>query len=255
MKYILTCLIACLCISIQAQENTTNYVLKNSDLKIKSDYASILIESSKTDQLELVTNATLNGVQMADLLDVDWDSNSQTLLISANFKKVKKMSKAELDKLMEEADCEEIKSSWKKNGNAWGNYNFNTEVVVRVPKQVSSLNINSTYGSIDVNHKAQTLHLFSTYGSVEVQPNTGCNNCDLESTYGSVSLNANSKANSDITLQSNYGDIYTDIDFDINKEKSENEMFHSVIVGTLNKGGQQKIHLRSDYSNVYLRGN
>ena len=253
MKYLSTCLFLMLCLTFQAQ-TVQSFSLNDGDIKIKSDYPSIQIESSKSAQLQVESNVTLNGVPIDDVLEIEWDSKSQTLMLNANFKKVEKMSKEELDKLLEEADCDEIKSSWKKNSKGWGNYSYNTDVVVRIPSKVTELKVSTTYGSIDVNHSVESMKLFSTYGSVDVQPEAVCLNCDLESTYGSVSLNTKKNANSDITLQSDYGDIFTDIDFDINKEKSENEMFHSVIVGKLNKGGQQKIHLRSDYSNVYLRG-
>ena len=254
MKYLFQLLIALITFSGYSQNGTTSYNLKGDKVKIKADYPSIKIMSSSSDSLELETAVTLNGVKLDDILEVDWDSGSQTLMINSNFKKLDKMSKKELNKMLDDADCEDIKSKWKENMNNWGSYNYNTEVIVRIPNKTKQLYIATTYGSIDVNHSINTMNLVSTYGSVEVHPDASCNECDLESTYGSVSLNTKKGGNSDIVLQSNYGDIYTDIDFDINEEKSTNEMYHSVIVGQLNNGGKRKIHLRSDYSDVYLRG-
>ena len=77
--------------------------------------------------------------------------------------------------------------------------------------------------------------------------------CAIESTYADVTLISENPVPTDVRLQSNYGEIYTNIDLDVNTKKSTHEAYKTIIVGNYKNGGNQSIAMRSDYANVYLR--
>jgi hypothetical protein len=87
------------------------------------------------------------------------------------------------------------------------------------------------------------------YGMVEIKDFSGP--LTVDATYGGVDVALNEKNAGEIIAETNYGDIYTNLDIKFGGEFSKNENFHTVVSAKPGKG--PKYSFDSKYGNVYLR--
>ena len=122
-----------------------------------------------------------------------------------------------------------------------------------IPEQLF-LRTDLTYGDLQLQNVANPMDAENTYGHIIATFDHGNLNadCTITSTYSFVDVSLPSNSKVDLSLQTNYGEIYSDLAFTYDNEKSVDEMFHNEIVGTLNDGGRELV-LKSPYNNVYLR--
>ncbi|MEM7103364.1 MAG: DUF4097 family beta strand repeat-containing protein [Bacteroidota bacterium] len=223
-------------------------------VSVTADYPSVTIHQGSGSEMKVTGTFLFNGIPANDAVTFSWNSSTGTLNIESDIKKWEKLSEEERAKQIDKLDCEEIKEMWKKQkSNKYGGWNFEAEVAIWLPSTVSSLEVKSTYGGITIEKAPKNTDVFNTYGPIEASAANSFDSYKLISTYSSVTLNMPGSGKTDISLQSNYGEIYTDLDFDINSEESTNKAYKTIIVGSLNNGGNSHIELCSDYSNVYLK--
>ena len=253
-KSILTTIASILCLVTLAQTVEKNFNLNgSSSFSIVADYPGIVVHAGDQNEVRVVADASINGIPVSQALEFDWNSSSNTLEIKTDMDIWEDWTDEEMEKYLEEMDCEDIKEQWLKKGKKWNNWSFDSDVNVYLPSKVRDLNIKSTYGSVVIDEISSKTRVFNTYGSIKASANQGFDHCDLESTYSKVTLNLKEANRSNVTLRSDYGEIYTDMDLDIDTKKSTHKQFKSIIKATLNNGGSNEISLRSDYSNVYLK--
>ncbi|MEL6843975.1 MAG: hypothetical protein AAFP02_12265, partial [Bacteroidota bacterium] len=58
--------------------------------------------------------------------------------------------------------------------------------------------------------------------------------------------------NAEVDLTTKYGDLLTDLDIDIDTERSKEKEFYQHVVGTVGSGGA-RVQCKTPYGNVYLR--
>ncbi len=102
---------------------------------------------------------------------------------------------------------------------------------VFVPRN-AELNIESTYGVIEVLNHPGPLHASSKYGAVD------------------ISLAANSK--NSIKASTRYGEVYTNLEVKFNSTAKEDLVKWNDVSCELNGGGKQ-LQVSSTYGNVYMR--
>lgn len=144
------------------------------------------------------------------------------------------------------------------NGRKGGKGTFNGLVVdalieVVVPSGVS-VSVATQYGSITATNVPGLREAKAKYGSVDVIFTEGKQlpAMDLYSNYGAVDVTLPSGQAADLDLTTEYGDLLTDLDIDIDKAASQEKNFYQRVVGTIAGGGAQ-VRCRAPYGNVYLR--
>ena len=100
------------------------------------------------------------------------------------------------------------------------------------------------YGNVTVTDLGKLVAAQATYGGVTAIYTTTQPQDDLElkSTYGAVDLTLPTRMGADVVLQTEYGDLYTDTDIDIQVGESTEKMFYHRTVGTI-RGGREAGHL------------
>jgi hypothetical protein len=73
----------------------------------------------------------------------------------------------------------------------------------------------------------------------------------LESTYGGVDAAVTEKAAGEITAETNYGEIFTNLDTKFGGPESRNKDFHTYV--TAKPGSGPHYSFESKYGNVYIR--
>lgn len=130
---------------------------------------------------------------------------------------------------------------------------------IQVENLKSEVEIQSEYPSLHLVNVTGPVVLKSTYGKVKVEFSQVNQEkpISLISTYAELEVSLPESTKAKIKMQSEYGDIYTDLK--INMDKSENgsetsmtKLNRSTISGTINGGGVE-IFLKSPYSDIYLR--
>jgi hypothetical protein len=84
---------------------------------------------------------------------------------------------------------------------------------------------------------------------VEIKDFTGP--LTVDATYGGVDAALNEKNTGEIIAETNYGDIYTNLDVKFGGENSKNEDFHTYV--SAKPGNGPRYSFDSKYGNVYLR--
>ncbi len=126
-------------------------------------------------------------------------------------------------------------------------------LVIHVPDRVP-LEIECTYGDLTITNCGNAIWAKNTYGHVIASlPNrTLPADCKLTSTYSFVDVSVLQEATMDISLHTNYGEIFSNVDFTYDGAESFEKNFNSKIAGSLNGGGRH-LSLKATYSNIYLR--
>jgi len=101
---------------------------------------------------------------------------------------------------------------------------------------------------IKVPRNAET-RIESVYGTVEVKDFTGP--LAVVSTYGGVDAALTEKNMGELIAETNYGEIFTNLDTKFGGEQSRNEAFHTLV--SANPGSGPRYRFESKYGNVYLR--
>ncbi|MBT1703844.1 hypothetical protein [Chryseosolibacter indicus] len=89
----------------------------------------------------------------------------------------------------------------------------------------------------------------SIYGMVEVTKFDGP--LSVEATYGGVDAALAEKTVGEVTAETNYGNIYTNLDVKFGENNLTNGDFHTVVAAKLGSG--PKYSFESKYGNVYIR--
>lgn len=136
----------------------------------------------------------------------------------------------------------------------WTNYGplIDIQLIVKIPrgKQIA---IKSKYGDIVLDRLINGIHVTNTYGHVLAKFDQPLGeDCNITSTYSFVDVSIRENARLDLALHTQYGEIFTDLNFEINHEASLDKPFNSKIMGSLNNGGNG-LNLKATYNNVYLR--
>ncbi len=132
--------------------------------------------------------------------------------------------------------------------------NVDADFTIKVPSDMN-VEIDNTYGGVEVQDYWKGMKIHSTYGSVDaiLSEVPASPEMQLSSTYSSVDLSIPESINAALSLTTGYGKVFTDIDFDPEyREQGKSCEFGQDIKGKLNSG-TGSIKLDATYSNVYLR--
>jgi len=118
----------------------------------------------------------------------------------------------------------------------------------------SELEVSTLHNNVILENITGPMTINSVHGKVEVIFSTldQQNPTSILSVHGlvDVTLPASTKAN--LKMESNWGELYTDMNIEFDKADGDLRQYSSKVNGKLNGGGVE-LHLSSTHNNVYLR--
>ena len=222
-----------------AQDNFEKISLNGaSSLEISSHLSTVELLPSNGSQLEVLHEVIINGEAQPDAADLAINRSGGQISIDER--------RPHVDDLQDE---------WSGSDDD-NNYSRNVEIrlVVKIPRGLK-VKVETLYGSLQAEDIAGLEEVATTYGEIELLyrnqlPPAG--GLSLHSEYGEIDLSLPSNMNANLELETNYGNLLTDFDIQIDRQRSEDRQFHQEVVGTIGRGGTL-VSCRTPYSNVYLR--
>lgn len=236
------------------------------EIVIECQWANVIIKNGSNDQIKLEGTSLINKGENDDAFSFSWKQEGTRIHFSSDienmdelpkFVSYKKGGQEYVRKLEkgEEVNWSDIRD---KNGEG-GVTEMSTGVLIEIdlvlylPTEIF-LKTEMTYGDLQLQNVVNAMDVENTYGHVIATFDKGTLNadCSISSTYSFVDVSLPPTLKADLSLQTNYGEIYSDLTFTYDNENSVDEMYHNEIVGVLNNGGKE-LTLKSPYNNVYLR--
>ncbi len=223
----------------QTTLNKTIPVSPGQRINMRFDYPD-LVKVSTWDKNEISVQGTIsiNGGENDDAFLFENSVSGNTIDIRSGIKDLKHLPQ----RITIVRDGQKIifrdKAEWKKyqqehgqgyNTMSWG-ADIEIELDIKVPKNMET-------------------RVESVYGMVEIKEFNGP--LVVESTYGGVDAAVTERATGEITAETNYGEIYTNLDVKFGGSASQNKDFHTYV--TAKPGNGPKYSFESKYGNVYIR--
>ena len=248
------------------------YPVTDNSVKIEMDYADAEIKHWNGAEIQITGTALINQGEDNDALVIETSQSGETLIIDTYIKDVRKLpsliiglkdgKKMYLGKTKSEGGYGKWRN-WKDDEkfSDYAEYEFDdlrigpeieVALTILVPKGID-LEVYSTYGDIDLQDPEGDFDIKNTYGYIDARFSSAPRaDITLFSTYDFVDVTLPDNANVDFVLNTNYGEILTDLDLKIDRARSESGSFHEVIAAKLNNGGPT-LKLKATYDKIYVR--
>lgn len=252
-------LIAMLCLyfiahTVDGQTQISKTIPANNitSASLSFEYADVTIKTWDRAEIEITGTVLINQGKNDDEFDMEINEKNGKVSISTS------------------VDAEALpKSIWgKKNGKSMrinqgevDDHNCITygsqienKLIIMIPSNLE-LESSSIYGTTTVEGFTNSIKINNTYGFINASAKaiSKSNTIEFTSIYAAVDLSLPSTAKVDMELKTDFGQIYSDLDMEIETNRSmSKKMFGDKIKSTLNGGGK-KIKLESNYSNIYVR--
>ena len=243
MKAIITVVLTALLTSsiafAQTQINKSIPVSTGQNVFIHFDYPE-LVRVSTWDKNEVSIQGTvsINNGESDDAFELLTSSSGNTVSIRNEIKNLKGLPQrytiVDGAQKITFKDRVELKKYQEQNGRQFDvmSCGVDMEIVldIKVPRNVKT-------------------KVESVYGMVEIKDFSGP--LDVEATYGGVDAALTEKATGMITAETNYGEIYTNLDAKFGSEGKAVKHFHTNV--SAKPGSGPEYSFESKYGNVYIR--
>jgi len=170
------------------------------------------------DAFELIQSVSGNTISIENVID-NMKSLPHRITVIDGARKITFKDKADYKKY-----CNEHGREFKTT--SWG-LDIEIELEIKIPKGMETY-VESVYGIVEVKNFSAPLSVVATYGGVDAA--------------------LKEQATGELTAETDYGDIYTNLDI---KLKGSEEDFHMEV--TAKPGTGPRYSFESKYGNVYLR--
>lgn len=265
MKVITTMILCLWVVTIHAQDQINESFSMNGidEIVFDFEYADVEFIVSDGSELKIEGSVSINFDENNDSHRLQGQKEGRTFVLRSDIE-----NEDELPQLITAyEDGKKVLLGKRKGGkvNSWkeidvdGKYDqisvgadIEVKLVIYVPKD-PSLKIDSKYGDLRLDGVSNEMEVENTYGHIEViYQHSKIKPASLESTYDFVDVSIPEMSSVTVRMQSNYGELMTDMDIDVNKNESRSGNFKEIVVGNINGGGTE-IQMKSPYDNVYLR--
>src|SRR5689334_21073580 len=223
----------------QTQVNRSIPVKAGQTLNMRFDYPE-LIKVSTWDKNEIAVTGevSINGGESDDAFELSVDNSGSVISIRNEIRNMKQLPQ----RVTVMVDGQKItfrnKSEWKKYQEEHGvkanmvtmGVDMDIELEIKVPRNMDT-RVHSVYGMVEVRDFQAPI--------------------SVEATYGGVDIAISEKTVGELSAETNYGNIYSNLDFKPDTSNSREEDFHLYITARLGNG--PKCRVESQYGNVYLR--
>jgi hypothetical protein len=222
----------------QTQLNKTIPLQKGQSVRMHFDYPE-LIRVSTWDGADIVMQGTvsINGGENDDAFVIENSVNGNVVNIDARIKDIKRLPQRvtivrDGQKIMLH-DKEELRKYQAEHGQGYNQMSFGPDIDIVLEIKVP---------------KGAETRVEAVYGMVEVKSFSGP--LTVDATYGGVDAALTERAVGEITAETNFGEIYTNLDVKFGGSDREKD-FHTYV--SAKPGSGPKYNLESKYGNVYIR--
>jgi hypothetical protein len=225
-------------VSAQTKIDKTIPVAKGQTIRMSFDYPELVrVSTWDKNEISITGTVSINGGENDDAFELDIKSSSNTVSIK---NRIKNMEDIPQRITIHEGDTRIVfksKSEWRKYQEEHGkstnvNMGVDMDIVldIKVPRNIDT-NVDCTYGMVEIPEFVGPLTVQATYGGVDVSL--------VEKNVG------------ELVAETNYGNIYSNLDMNVNKDNAKEEDFHILV--RANPGTGPRYRFESPYGNVYLR--
>ncbi len=205
-------------------------------LHLSANFSQVDIRQADGDFITIEHSVTVEGESRNDLAELSVKREGQTIRVTET-----------------NPTQQQLKQFWKNKEYGENCCSSQIRMVVRVPAGVM-VSVETVYGSVEVNDLPGLREVDATYGGVTVTVPSGKPSGDLRlySNYGAVDLTLPAGTGAKLELQTQFGELLTDLDIEIDEGQSEHRDFFERVVGSVGSGGRT-ISCEAPYGKVYLR--
>jgi hypothetical protein len=202
------------------------------------DYPELIrVTTWDKNEISIQGNVSINNGENDDAFVLETSTTGNAVNIRSEIKNMKNLPQritiVRDGKKMIFKDKEELKKYQQEHGKGYDVMSMGSdmeiELEIKVPRNIAT-------------------RIESVYGMVEVKSFSGP--LVVEATYGGVDVALTEKAIGEITAETNYGEIFTNLDTRFGGDKTDRD-FHTYV--SAKPGSGPKYSLESQYGNVYIR--
>ncbi|MEJ0032736.1 MAG: hypothetical protein WDO15_21305 [Bacteroidota bacterium] len=222
----------------QTKINKTIPVTKGQSIRFKFDYPSpVKISTWDKNEILITGTVSINNGEHDDHFELNVNNSSNTVYVR---NEIKDMDNIPHRITVTDGDTKIVfrnKIEWQryqdqhgKSSNVNMGIDLDIELEIKVPRGFDT-NLECIYGIVEVSEFNGPLSVQATYGGVDaslVEKNVG-----------------------ELVAETNYGNIYSNLEMDVDKDNAREEDFHMLVRATPGTG--PKYRFESPYGNVYLR--
>lgn len=209
-------------------------------VSINFDYPNLIRVSTWDKNEVLITGtASINGGENDDAFELLTSTSGATISIRNEIKNMKnlphRITIIDGSQKMVFRNKEELKkyeNEHGKKGHDMQSWGLDMEIIIdiKIPKNMKTT-VQSTYGMVEIKDFNAPI--------------------DVDATYGGVDAAVVEKNAGEIIAETNYGEIFTNLDIKFGGEESRNENFHTLV--SAKPGNGPRYSFDSKYGNVYIR--
>jgi hypothetical protein len=204
------------------------------------DYPELIqISTWDGNEISIKGSVSINGGENDDAFEIVTTTNGNTISIRNEIKDFKnlphRITIVDGAKTILLKDKEELKKYQAEHGRgefermSWG-VDMDIKIEIKIPRNMDTC-VKSVYGMVEVHDFVGPLTVVSTYGGVDVS--------------------LHERATGEITAETNYGEIYSNLETRFDGDSREDEAFHIFVQAK--PGNGPRYSLESKYGNVYIR--
>ncbi len=249
MKPLLILFLLLLPVPMLLAQGSQEIALKGAtEVHFSADLSGLIIKASASaSTIQLNHVLEINGEDRPDLRDLAVTRNGNSIEIT------ERKPTAELLNSVTKGNSVTITHNDDANWD-WGGGRMKVKAYleVTVPADLS-ITAETLYGGIEASGVRLMPAAESTYGTVEVVFASDCviSNLNYKSEYQSVDVALPADIMADITLTTDYGNMYSDFDYRVPASRNGLKR-DGKLIGTINGGGIP-VSLTATYQNIYLR--
>ena len=223
----------------QTQLNKSIPVQPGQNIVIQFDYPELIrVSTWDKNEISIQGEVSINGGENDDAFVLENSTTGNTIKIQSEIREIKKLPQRitmyrDGQKIMFR-DKAELKKYQDEHGGGYNNMSWGPDIdiqlEIRIPRNMET-------------------HIKAVYGMVEVKDFTGP--LTVEATYGGVDVALTEKSVGELSAETNYGQIYSNLDTKFGGQQVKNEDFYMFV--TAKPGSGPRYMFESKYGNVYLR--
>jgi hypothetical protein len=222
----------------QTQVNKIVPVKTGQTLRLQFDYPAVKITSWDKNEIAITGEVSINGGESDDAFELIVDNSGNVISVRSEIRNMKSLPHRVTATIGGQKIRFRDKTEWRKYQDEHGvkatNVNMGVdmdiELEIKVPRNMDT-RIDAVYGMVEVRDFQGPLQVEATYGGVDValtEQNVG-----------------------ELTAETHYGTIFSNLNFKPDANNSKEEDFHLYVSAKLGNG--PRVRVGSQYGNVYLR--
>jgi hypothetical protein len=223
----------------QTKLNKSIAVTQGQAVVMHFDYPELIrVSTWDRNEISIQGDVSINGGENDDAFVLENNTNGNKIQINATIRDLKKLPQRitivhDGQKIMFR-DKAELRKYQQEHGQGYNTMSWGPDIDIQlevmVPRNIET-QIESVYGMVEVKNFAGPL--------------------TVESTYGGVDVALTERAVGELTAETNYGQIYSNLDTKFGGEKIKSQDFYLFV--SAKPGSGPRYSFESKYGNVYLR--